>query len=82
MNKTIKALGMLKRNLFGTILLAFILPVYTTEVLKEDPKTIGIIASVMIWLSIINLSYTNRVEKALKEEAIENSDTTSRRSVN
>ncbi|CAA6693479.1 MULTISPECIES: hypothetical protein [unclassified Lentimonas] len=71
MDKTKKALKTLKRNLYGTILLTLLLPIYYWKVLKEDPSSFAAFGVLIIWLSSVNLSYTSRVEKALKEEAPE-----------
>lgn len=67
MENTPKGLSQLKRNLYGTILLAILLPIYISKGMNEDPTVVSIGAAVVIAISAINLSYTNRIEKELRK---------------
>lgn len=82
MKNTSKALSTLKRNFYGTIILGLLLPVIASEILETDPKAAAIVGGALIWLSIINLSYAKKVEKAMNEDLIETSRLPSERGVN
>ena len=72
MKKVSKALSMLKRNFYGTLILGLLLPIIASEILETDPTTAALIGGALIWISIINLSYAKKVEKEV--ESLDSSD--------
>ena len=82
MKKVSKALSMLKRNFYGTLILGLLLPIIASEILETDPTTAALIGGALIWISIINLSYAKKVEKAMNEDLVESSRLISQRGVN
>ncbi|CAA6691480.1 MULTISPECIES: hypothetical protein [unclassified Lentimonas] len=68
MIKTKKSLKLLRRNLYGAILLGLLLPFFFRVVVQEEVETIASVSIVMILLSAINLQYLRRIESAVQEE--------------
>jgi hypothetical protein len=59
-----------------------LLPIIASEILETDPTTAALIGGALIWISIINLSYAKKVEKAMNEDLVESSRLISQRGVN
>lgn len=68
MKASTKALKVLKRNTYGTILLGLLLPVYANYS-GQNVKAFSVVAAAVIIFTFLNLQYISRLEKALRKDS-------------